>query len=108
MDYPDDQGEEVDDEAVECGDHSYLKTPTDYRKRDTSDDLNGVKHLEEAQKSAEHGYHQGSDANFFYPLGSFSGVTSVKTAPDTVTVGDTQLPVSRKYREAVQQLPMLA
>lgn len=30
------------------------------------------------------------------------------TAPDTVTVGDTQLPVSRKYREAAQQLPMLA
>jgi len=36
--------------------------------------------------------------------------TSLATleAPDTVTVGDTRLPVSRKYREAVQQLPMSA
>lgn len=30
------------------------------------------------------------------------------TAPDAVAVGSTQLPVSRKYREAVQQLPMQA
>ena len=29
-------------------------------------------------------------------------------APDTVTVGESRLPVSRKYREAVQQLPMSA
>ena len=33
---------------------------------------------------------------------------ATRTAPDTVMVGTTELPVSRKYREAVQQLPMQA
>ena len=33
---------------------------------------------------------------------------ATRTVPDTVMVGTTELPVSRKYREAVQQLPMHA
>ena len=73
MDYTDDKGNKVDDEAVEGGDEADLEAAAEDTHADIADGVYGVQGLEETKEGPEDTNHKGADTNFLNPLGGFPG-----------------------------------